>query len=128
MSGPRTAAGVDVRTHEPHRSRHTPRPPDLIDPQRALHAARQAAQDHGNKVAAERRELFPGEDQWRERAVWPEDGPERAELARLRAERDALWGQIRHHPVMEQARAEGCAKETGFALQKAGLADADGGS
>lgn len=30
--------------------------------------------------------MFPGEDQWRERAVWPEDGPERAELARLRAE------------------------------------------
>jgi hypothetical protein len=98
----------------------------LINVQRDLYAAQQAAEDYANKVAAERRELFPGEDQWRERAVWPEHGPERAELARLRTKRDALALQIRHHPVMEQARAEGCAKETGFALQKAAREVLDG--
>ncbi|WP_042446486.1 hypothetical protein [Streptacidiphilus jiangxiensis] len=103
-----------------------PLPSDLIELQRALHAARQAVEDYGNKVAAERRELFPGEDQWRERAVWPEDGPERAELTRLRAERDTFALQIRQHPVMQQALAEGCGKETQFALQKAGRENADG--
>lgn len=103
-----------------------PLPQDLIDLQRDYYVAAQSAEDYGKKVAAERRALFPAEDQWRERSVWPEDGPERTELARLRAERDALAVQIRQHPVMEQARAEGCAKETGYALQKAGRALADG--
>ncbi|MEY9877926.1 hypothetical protein ABH931_007450 [Streptacidiphilus sp. MAP12-33] len=103
-----------------------PLPQELISLQRDLYAARQAAEDYGNKVAAERRAMFPGEDQWRERAVWPEDGPERAELARLRAERDGLAVQIRQHPVMEQARAEGFAKETDYALQKAGREAVDG--
>jgi hypothetical protein len=105
-----------------------PLPQDLINLQRDLYTAQEAVEDYGNQVAARRHALFPAEDQWRERAVWPEDGPERAELAQLRAERDALMLQIRHHQVMEQARAEGCAKETHFALQKAGREAAASGA
>jgi hypothetical protein len=95
-----------------------PIPDDLLALQCALYQAQQATESYGRQVDAERRSMFPGEEQWRER-IWPEDGPERAELARLRAERDALIDRVRAHPLMEQARAEGCAKETGYAVQKA---------
>jgi hypothetical protein len=99
-----------------------PIPDDLAELQRALVAAQAATEEYGRAVDAERRALYQEPDQWRER-IWPEGGPERAELARLRAERDALVVQIRKHPVMEQARAEGCLKETQWALQKAGRLD-----
>jgi hypothetical protein len=82
-------------------------------------AAAQATEDYGRKVSSDLAARYPGEDQWRERFVWPEEGPERVELARLRAERDALMLKIRNHPTLEQARAEGCAKETHYALQRA---------
>jgi hypothetical protein len=99
-----------------------PIPDDLAELQRALVAAQTAAEEYGRAVDAERRALYRESGQWRER-IWPEGGPERAELARLRAERDALAAQVREHPVMEQARAEGRLKETQWALQKAARPD-----
>jgi hypothetical protein len=103
-----------------------PIPDELVDLQRALNAARTAAEQYGRKTDTEHKALFPPKEQWRAQ-IWPEDGPERAERAertRLRAERDTLAAQIREHPVMVQARAEGCRTQTQQALQESAKPDA----
>lgn len=100
-------------------------PDDLIDLQRALYAAQAAVEDYAAGVDAERAAQYPDPEQWRERSVWPEDGPERAELARLRAERDEALLAIRHHPRIVQAYADKEMPGFDFALKKAARAGAE---
>lgn len=95
---------------------------DLLALQLAFFAAQDAVEDYGREVTQQRRRQYPDEDQWRERTVWPEDGPARATLARLRVERDTMARQLRQHPAMEQARATGTTKNTSYAAQWAARA------
>jgi hypothetical protein len=70
----------------------------------AVRAADAAYVAYAERVCAERRELFPGEEQVVERAVWPRE--QQAELERLRdARTDAYrrlwaWSEAPHIPAV----------------------------
>ncbi|WP_042422164.1 hypothetical protein [Streptacidiphilus anmyonensis] len=94
-------------------------PDDLIDLQCEAYAAQALVEAFSNTVDAEFREVFPEEERWRQR-IWPEDGDERAELQRLRAERNTALDRIRDHPAMAAARADGSRVQLDAALKRAG--------
>ncbi|MFC8447697.1 hypothetical protein [Kitasatospora sp. NPDC057223] len=97
-----------------------PPPPDLIDLQRALDAAR--AELHGwlAETEAARRAEFPDPEQAVERGMWPDDL--RARLADLRGKQAAAFDAVRLHPTMQQALADGCHPVTERALKDAARA------
>jgi hypothetical protein len=92
-------------------------PEDLIALKLRQLAARRELEDFSERVQAERRRQYPGDDQVVERAHWPEDLA--AELQRLRTAELELVMALHRHPVMAQARAEGRAWPTEQALRKA---------
>jgi hypothetical protein len=92
-------------------------PTDLIDLQRAVITTRQELNTYVTGVETERRALFPDPQQIVERRTWPAE--QSAVLAELRATVDTAMRAVRHHPVMTQALAERCWRQTDEALQAA---------
>jgi len=92
-------------------------PDDLIDLQRRRLAAEAELGEYVATVERRRRELFPDPEQLLERRTWSDD--ETAELAQLRATRDQLALEVRHHPVLTHALEERCWAPTWEALREA---------
>lgn len=90
-------------------------PDDLIDLQRAALAAETAIGEYVATVQARRREEHP--DDVIARCTWTDD--ESAELGRLYEEHTAAALAVRAHPLLEQARVEGCHAQTWDALKTA---------
>jgi hypothetical protein len=97
-----------------------PIPDDLITLQRALDGARRELFAYSDRVAAERRELFPDPEQILERQTLPDEQATR--LNELREAERAAGEAVRRHPVMVQAREEQCHHQTETALRKAATA------
>ncbi|MFE2912804.1 hypothetical protein [Kitasatospora indigofera] len=97
-----------------------PVPPDLVDLQRRLDAARAELDAYVEEVTAARRLEYPDPEQIVERQTWPAEISER-HLA-LRAAVAAAATAVRQHPTMQQALAEGCHPVTEQALKDAARA------
>jgi len=94
-----------------------PIPPDLVDLQRHLDAARAELEAYVAEVEAARRAEYPDPAQIIERQTWPAEISER-HLA-LRAAATAAATAVRHHPTMQQALEERCHPVTEQALKDA---------
>jgi hypothetical protein len=90
-------------------------PSDLIELQRAAAAAYAAVGEYVATVQARRRDEHP--DDVVARCTWTDE--ESAELDRLYEAHTAAALAVRAHPLLEQARTEGCHAQTWDALKTA---------
>ncbi|WP_329492930.1 hypothetical protein [Kitasatospora herbaricolor] len=97
-----------------------PAPPDLVDLQRHLDAARAELDTYVSEVSAARRLEFPDDEQIVERQTWPPEISERHLALRAAVATVATAATaVRQHPTMQQALREGCPPVTKQALKDA---------